>query len=304
MDNELEQALYGVSNLSKEECAYMRLRDAAARSEKYYHKPLLVCYSGGKDSDTLVQLAIESGIDFEVVHSHTTADAPETVRYVRHRFAEWENKGINCYIEYPYYKGKRTSMWALIPQKKYPPTRVVRYCCEVLKETSGDNRACATGVRWAESAKRKNGRGIYEALANKKENRIMLLNDNDDKRLLNERCVMKHKTMCNPIIDWTDADVRDFLIDRKIEGNPLYKCGFSRVGCIGCPVAGKHRWEEFKKYPKYKDMYIRSFDKMLKVNSDKDYKSWKDGYDVFLWWMEEDPNQMLFDGFDDWEDDE
>ena len=67
MDNEKELALYGVSNLPKDEVAYMRLREAAMRSEKYYHKPLLVCYSGGKDSDTLVQLAIESGIDLVAI---------------------------------------------------------------------------------------------------------------------------------------------------------------------------------------------------------------------------------------------
>ena len=301
MDNELEQALYGVSNLPKDEVAYMRLREAAIRSEKYYHKPLMVCYSGGKDSDTLVQLAIESGINFEVVHSHTTADAPETVRYVRQRFAEWGGQGIPCSIKYPYYKGQRTSMWALIPEKKMPPTRIARYCCAVLKETAGEGRAFATGVRWAESVKRRS-RGIHEWVSNDKSKRIILMNDNDDKRLLNERCVMKRASATNPIIDWSDADVRDFMIDRKIEGNPLYKCGFNRVGCIGCPMAGKGRWEEFNRYPKYKDMYIRTFDKMLKVNANKDYRNWKNGYDVFLWWMEENPDQMIFDGYDDWED--
>lgn len=301
MDEELRnQALYGTPNMSKEQAAYIRLQDAAHRSERYYEKPLLLCYSGGKDSDALVQLAFESGIDFEIVHSHTTADAPETVRYIRERFKEWEGKGINCMIEYPHYKGVRTSMWALIPQKILPPTRVIRYCCEILKETSGDGRACATGIRWAESLKRKQ-RGVNEAIAKKKEEKIILMNDNDDKRLLNERCMMHHKTICNPIIDWSDAEVRDFLTDRKVEGNPLYKCGFSRVGCIGCPMASKHRWEEFRMFPKYRDLYIKSFNKSLEINKGKKL-SFKDGYEMFLWWMEENPDQITFEGFDDWED--
>lgn len=308
MDNEKELALYGVSNLPKDEVAYIRLREAALRSKKYYHQPLMVCYSGGKDSDTLVQLAIESGVDFEVVHSHTTADAPETVRYVRQRFKEWENQGIKCSIEYPYYKGQRTSMWALIPQKRLPPTQIVRYCCAILKETSGANRACATGVRWAESVKRKNGRGIHEITNNDKSKRIMLMNDNDDKRLLNERCMQQRKSVTNPIIDWTDEEVITYLRDRQIEGNPLYKCGFNRVGCIGCPMAGKKRWEEFNRYPKYKDLYIKAFDKMLRLRErdglQPTQQPWKTDYDVFLWWMEENPNQILFPGYDDWEDEQ
>lgn len=307
MDKEMELALYGESHKPKDEVAYMRLQDAAMRSEMYYKKPLMVCYSGGKDSDTLVQLAIESGIDFEVVHSHTTADAPETVRYVRQRFKEWENQGIKCSIEYPYYKGKRTSMWALIPQKRLPPTRLARYCCAVLKETAGEGRAIATGVRWAESLKRQ-GRGINEVLAKDKDKRIILMNDNDDKRLLNERCVMKRTTSCNAIIDWSDEDVITYLRDRQIEVNPLYKCGFNRVGFIGCPMAGKKRWEEFNMYPKYKDLYIRTFDKMIEARKAAGLeirnKSWKTGYDVFLWWMEENPNQILFPGYDDWEDEQ
>lgn len=119
---------------------------------------------------------------FEVIHNHTTADAPETVRFIRKRFKEFEAAGIPCRIEYPTYKGKPTSMWALIPQKLMPPTRLVRYCCAVLKERGGAGRFIATGVRWAESARRKNTRGIYERKGTK-ENRIILNNDNDEKRL-------------------------------------------------------------------------------------------------------------------------
>lgn len=31
-------------------------------------------------------------------------------------------------------------MWNLIPKKLMPPTRLVRYCCDVLKETAGKKR--------------------------------------------------------------------------------------------------------------------------------------------------------------------
>ncbi|WP_443715262.1 hypothetical protein [Ruminococcus bromii] len=89
-----------------ENVAIMRLRDGAEISKRYYDKPLMLCYSGGKDSDIILDLAIKSGIDFEVQHSHTTADAPETVYHIRNKFKELESKGIKCNIDMPRYKGK------------------------------------------------------------------------------------------------------------------------------------------------------------------------------------------------------
>lgn len=140
--------------MDKEQKAFERLGLGAEMSKQYYNAPLIICYSGGKDSDVLVQLALNSGIDFEVLHNHTTADAPETVRHICDTFKRLELQGIKCTVEYPVYKGKRTSMWDLIPQKLIPPTRIMRYCCSILKEKGGQHRAIATGVRWAESQAR------------------------------------------------------------------------------------------------------------------------------------------------------
>ena len=296
-----EDARFNTSHMDCRERAIMRLKRAAERSKRFYHQPLLVCYSGGKDSDAVLELAKESGIDFEVVHSHTTADAPQTVYHVRKKFAELECLGVHCSIKYPYYQGCRTSMWNLIIKKGFPPTKMARYCCDVLKETAGNGRSIATGVRWTESTKRKASRGIYEATASKKENRITLINDNDDTRKLEEKCMKTKTTTVNPIIDWSDEEVYKYLENKRIELNPLYYCGHVRVGCIGCPMAGRRRWDEFREFPKYKELYINTFDRMIKAKGDKTHKiktgaKWNTGYDVFLWWMDEDPNQMtLFD---------
>lgn len=279
--------------MDKEQQAFERLRQGAMMSERYYDKPLMICYSGGKDSDVLVELALRSEINFEVVNSHTTADAPETVRYIRQRFKELEELGIKCTIEYSKYKGKRTSMWELIPIKKMPPTRLMRYCCSVLKETSGDGRAIATGVRWAESANRKR-RGIYEDIKVNQEKKIILTNDNDEKRQLFESCLTKAKIVVNPIIDWSEADVWDYLHDCGCFSNPLYQCGFNRIGCIGCPMAtANKRYFEFRRYPKYKELYIKAFDRMIAQEPSR-YR-WKNGQECFEWWMGEDPNQIKFD---------
>lgn len=88
-----------------EQKAFERLRQGELFSKTYYQKPLMITYSGGKDSDVLAELALRSGIDFEIVHSHTTADAPETYRYINERFKYFEDKGVKCTRIYPVYKG-------------------------------------------------------------------------------------------------------------------------------------------------------------------------------------------------------
>ncbi len=274
--------------MDKEKKAIERLKLASDMSLQYYEKPLIVTTSGGKDSDVCIRLALNAGIPFEVQHNLTTADAPETVYHVRDVFKMLEDKGIKCSFNYPTYKGKRATMWNLIPQKLLPPTRIMRYCCSVLKEQSGKGRMITTGVRWDESVRRKKTRATYELFANKTENKI-LLNDNDDTRRLFENCQLKAKRIVNPIIDWTNRDIWDYIHSEKISMNPLYSCGFDRVGCIGCPMAGKKRNLEFAKYPKYKENYIKAFDRMLEERKIRGKETkWKTGQEVFDQWVEKD----------------
>ena len=192
--------------MDKEQLAIARLQDAARLSEHRYKKPLMVTYSGGKDSQVLVALA---------------------------------ERGIKCSIVMPRYKDKPVSMWTLIPQKLMPPTRLVRYCCAVLKENTGKNRFIATGVRWSESTNRKKNRGTMEFSHHDKEKRIILMGDNDEKRQLFETCNLKGKMTVNPIVDWSDDDVWDYTHSEHLPINPLYCEGQKRVGCIGCPMAGR-----------------------------------------------------------------
>ena len=180
-----------------EQTAIARLRTAAHMSEKVYHKPLLVTTSGGKDSSVCVALAERAGIEFDVMHNHTTADAPETVYFIRNELRRLEAKGIKCMISYPTYKGIPTTMWKLIPMKLMPPTRLVRYCCAVFKEQGGKDRFITTGVRWAESNSRKNNRGIYESVPSDAKKKIILNNDNDDTRQLFEGRSVK---ACQPAL--------------------------------------------------------------------------------------------------------
>lgn len=282
--------------------AIERIKMASEMSLYHYGKPLICTYSGGKDSDVMLELFIRSGIPFEVHNNHTTADAPETVRHIRKKFKELEKHGIKCEIEMPIYKGKRTSMWELIPIKLSPPTRTKRYCCQILKETGCKNRYIATGVRWDESKARQE-RQEFEKIGRTKAQKekftkVMLMNDNDAKRRMSELCMQQNKMIVNPIIDWKHIDIWEYIASEKIEICSLYEMGYDRVGCIGCPIAGKKRYKEFSDFPKYKQLYLNAFERMLK-ELDRKGKShtWETPEDVYRWWLEDEtiPGQLEFD---------
>lgn len=290
--------------MDKEKKAIERIRMASEMSLYHYKKPLVCTYSGGKDSDVMLELFRRSGIPFEVHNSHTTADAPQTVRHIRKVFRGLELDGIKCETELPTYKGKRTSMWKLIPEKLMPPTRLVRYCCSVLKETGCANRYVATGVRWDESTYRAN-RGEFEKIGHTKKetekfSTVMLMNDNVSSRRMTELCMQKNKMVVNPIIDWTHSDIWDFIDSEHIETCELYHCGYDRVGCIGCPMTGKRMRREFEDFPEYKKLYIHAFERMLKERERRGKENtWKTGEDVFAWWIGDEsvPGQMHIKDF-------
>lgn len=295
-----------MSDLSKKvQTSIDRLR-VFCPEEGYY-----LAFSGGKDSVVCKKLLEMSGCKFDAHYRITSVDPPELYRFIKEQHPD-------VAMERPRYQdGKPITMWNLIKKKLMPPTRLVRYCCQELKEDGGDGRMVVTGVRWAESSKRKNTHGIvdihkkYNGEDGWKDNGIgstILVNDNNENRRMMESCYQRNKTTVNPIIDWTDGDVWEFIHSYNVPYCSLYDDGFSRLGCIGCPFARrKLREVEFRRWPKYKAMYIRAFDEMLKERQrkGKDTK-WETGVDVFNWWMEYDilPGQMEMEDFLSEDDDE
>ena len=238
--------------VSKINTAYERFRWAAKEAERLFDMPIVVRYSGGKDSDVILQLAKESGVPFRVTHNLTTADPPDNVYYIRRVFARLREEGIDCRINVP-----RRSLWKIMRETLVIPSRMMRVCCSELKERKmADAPYIVTGVRWAESAGRRAKSGI--AMVHTASDRStlvanggLLTTDDASSRRLFEQCAMRGVRVLNPIIDWSDGDVWDYLHARGIEGNPLYKEGWTRIGCVGCPLAGKRARElAFARYPK------------------------------------------------------
>lgn len=246
----------------KVEVAYERFRWAANEAERLFDMPLVVRYSGGKDSDVILQLAKESGVPFRVTHNLTTADPPDNVYYVRRVFAALREEGIEAKINIP-----KRSLWRIMRETLVIPSRMTRVCCSELKERKmPDAPYIVTGVRWAESAGRRKKSGIamvhtasappptsprYTGGEQAAAAAGLLTTDDASSRRLFEQCAMRGVRVLNPIIDWSDDDVWDYLHSRGIEGNPLYKEGWTRIGCVGCPLAGRRaRGRAFARYPK------------------------------------------------------
>lgn len=255
-----------------------RLDFAYKTSQRLYNKPLYIAFSGGKDSVCLYGLAEmlakklnKSLNEIATFYYHiTNIDPPELVNFIKK--------------EYPIVKLQhpKKSIWQVIEEQSMPPTRLARYCCYYLKEISEKNVVTITGVRWAESIRRAKSRDGLEYSKKASEKRTRLKIDNDDNRREIENCMKFNEIIVNPIIDWNNEDVWMFINSNNIKYCKLYDEGEKRLGCIGCPMSGKkNRKKNFEKYPKYKEQFIRTFDKMVKTHK----TTWTNGEDCFKWWM-------------------
>ena len=301
--------------MDKVENAKRTLRLAVEMSEHYYHAPLIICYSGGKDSDVILRLAMETLTpdQYEVLHSITTVDSPITNKYVNDIYKELKSKGIKAEKNIPVGPdGKPTHMWKLIVQRQMPPTRLARYCCQVLKEVSTPNRIAVLGVRQDESSMRK-GRDVFGIRGETKKDYVHFSVDHTEEVFheglekenevngeawdctLIKNMKLQKDAIVNLIYEWSDEDVWNYLRSNNYPHNPMYEMGYHRVGCVGCPMATyKQKKKEFSDFPGVKNLYIKAFDEMLKVrhqggktNTDKYGNNWKTGKDVYDWWVQE-----------------
>jgi phosphoadenosine phosphosulfate reductase len=246
--------------------------------EGYY-----LAHSGGKDSVVCDHLLRMAGVKYDAHHNLTTLDPPQLVRFIK-------NDCPHVHIHPP-----AMTMWQLMKLKKFPPTRQVRYCCEVLKEGGGEGRTVVTGVRWAESKGRSElPHLVFDAYGSQSKKAIsdrlifQSLDDDTEKRRMIESCITQKKHILNPIIEWSDADVWNFIHAEGIKYCSLYDEGFDRIGCVACPlVSSKKRKSELERFPHYKRGYIRAFNFMINeghVNGI--YMQYVDGESAFNDWVE------------------
>lgn len=257
--------MYGLTKL---EVALERIKQIKPRGGSWY-----LAFSGGKDSCVIKALCDMAGVKYDAHYRITSVEPPELVKFIK-------EKHPDVFLDFPRDKdGKVVTMWNLIPKKKMPPTRIMRYCCQALKEDGGEGRDTITGVRWAESSRRRRRRwGGIQIQDNDKTN---IDPDNMDEDMV-RYCMQSKGFILNPIIDWDDNEVWEFIHRFNIPYCELYDKGFKRLGCIGCPMSS-HKVEELEKYPKFKKAYLRAFDRMLEQRGEGE--EWKTAEDVYNWWV-------------------
>ena len=212
-----------------------------------------ISYSGGKDSDVILELAKMAGIPYRAIYKNTTIDPKGTIAHAREMGAE-------------VIRPKKT-FFQLVSEKGFP-SRFARFCCSALKEYKICDRAIQ-GIRRSESRKR---------AENYKEPEIC--------RVYSAKEKVK---VYLPILEWTDQDVEEFIKERNIKCHPLYYSGgqfdvTKRLGCIGCPLQSrKKRIQEFMENPKLLKAWIRAGQKRFKSeayqNGDSKYH-FKDAFEV------------------------
>ena len=157
--------------------------------------PIELSYSGGKDSDVILELAKMSGIPFEAIYKNTTIDPPGTLAHCRE-------------MDVTIIKPKHTFL-EIVREKGFP-SRFTRFCCGILKEYKIHDRAIQ-GIRRSESVKR---------AARYKEPELCRTYPKGEKARI-----------YLPILEWTNEDVAQFIKDRAIHCAPIY---YDRGGAISC----------------------------------------------------------------------
>jgi phosphoadenosine phosphosulfate reductase len=112
--------------------------------------------------------------------------------------------------------------------------------------------------------------------------KIITNNDNEAFRRITENRMRKRQYILNPIIEWNNDEVWEYILERKLPYNPLYEKGHKRVGCIGCPMRANKR--ELEANPKWAALYKRAGGKFIKGRTDKGGK-YVDEEMYYQWWV-------------------
>ena len=203
-----------------------------------------LAFSGGKDSQALYHVAQMAGVRFKAHMNLTSVDPPEVIRFVKRQYPDVE-------LIKP-----RMSIFEMAKKKHLLPTRRFRWCCAEYKEISGVGKVTLIGIRKQESARRSK-RNEVEFGNHKFSGNFDQWSEHEEKMVT---CVGgKDKILVSPIIYWTERDVWEFLNENGIPHCELYDQGYTRIGCICCPMSNrKQKLKDIERWPHVKSNWIKA----------------------------------------------
>lgn len=228
-----------------------------------------LAFSGGKDSQALYHVARLAGVRFKAHMNLTSVDPPEVIRFVKEHYPDVE-------LIKP-----KISIYEMAKRKHILPTMRFRWCCAEYKELSGVGKVTLIGIRRQESTRRSKRNevefgnhkfsGNFDQWSEHKEKMVACVGGND-------------KILVSPIIYWTERDVWEFLNGNGIPHCKLYDEGYTRIGCILCPMSNyKSKIRDMKRYPHAKRNWIKTIQWLI----DNGY-SFTDNPNAefgFNWWI-------------------
>jgi len=184
------------------------------------------CFSGGKDSCVIKHLTKISGVKVKWYYS-LMPDPPELIKFIK----DAHPGVVFLRPEYSFWKG------ILI---KFPPHRKARWCCNVIKEKPSKKVPLVhrlVGIR-AEESKNRAKQGWVNQITRKRIN-------------------------YNVIFDWLEWEVWEYIERYSIPYCSLYDKGFSRIGCVVCPMRTNSKEQELyrERYPQYFKLFEKQVGK-------------------------------------------
>lgn len=225
-----------------------------------------LAFSGGKDSQALWHIAKLAGVPFKAHMSLTSVDPPEVIRFVRKQYP-------NCEMKKPQW-----SIFQRAVEKRMLPTRFVRWCCADFKESAGAGKVTLIGIRHEESHRRARRNEVeidsrkfsgtldeldeYRKQKDKPKRgrpveRLSIVTASGERTL---GCInSKESLLISPIIEWTETDVWEFLNAIGAEHCELYDQGWTRIGCINCPMSSvRQKLKENERWPHVKRNWLKT----------------------------------------------
>ncbi len=196
------------------------LRIAEARSKKLIaimyektKKPVVVSFSGGKDSLVALHLTLELGLEPVVLFNNTGIELRETVETVYKTVDRFNLKLVEASAGDAFWR----CVWFF-----GPPGRDYRWCCKILKLTPLQR---AVKSNWPSGALNVVGQRAFESLDRARSPSVWRLRWAP--QLLN----------ISPINYWSQLEVWLYILMKKLSPNPLYFMGYERIGCFLCPAS-------------------------------------------------------------------
>lgn len=256
----------------KELQAIYLLRHGANLATELNPSGYWVGFSGGKDSQVLLDLVRRSGVPHTAHYNVTSIDPPDNVYFIRKHYPEVE------------FLHPKENFFKLI-EKKGLPTVAHRWCCDRLKERTSAGYVILTGVRAEESKKR----ASYEQVqirSRRKEHQHSNGRTIDSIMQAQHRCIKgKDSIMLYPLLNWTSQDVWDYITHHDLPINPCYQKN-SRVGCMFCPYASRKTILYYcQQYPSFYQLLLKSLAIYInKLSSDKK-NLLGTPREYFNWWL-------------------